>query len=369
MKIKLLFTVLALSLFSMVMQAQMHLQQPCTMAMSNTFFQQKLNQINNTYDARSRFNQARTLVMGNCLSSWQVKQVAMALADDMDKLEFCKTAYPKTTDPENFYDVYDAFAYFSTAFRLHDFVSFQRTVTSNTVTSVITTTNNNDVQFPALPYPDYNQYLGPTGCSLPVSEEVFMGFARELKNSRMNDQAKSDYAKNLVNNNCLSTSQIMKLATLLANDNYKLELLKTGIPRVYDRNNYASAQHVFSTQPFKNEFISTLYGQPNNNQQNTQTPCTVSQTDFDEIKRTVNNTSFASSKVTVCKQAVQAKKCFTVKQIKELIGLFSFDDNKLDIAKFCYDYCTDKSNYYQVNDVFSFTSSKDELTNYIQGRQ
>jgi len=139
---------------------------------------------------------------------------------------------------------------------------------------------------------------------------------------------------------------------------------------VYDRGNYGSGQYILSTQAFKNDFMNALYGQPNStNNQNTPPPCTVSQADFDDIKRSINNASFASSKVTIGKQAIQAKKCFTVKPIKEILGLYSFDENKLDMAKFCYDYCIDKSNYYQVNDVFSFSSSKDALSTYVQSRQ
>jgi hypothetical protein len=338
----------------------------CSTPMSNTFFQQKLNQVNATYDAVSRMNQARALVQNNCLSSWQVKQVAMALYDDSDKLEFCKMAFPKTTDPDNFYDVYDAFAYFSTAFRLHDFV--QNTRNGGPIRNNPPVTQND--MFPVLPYPDYNQYLGPTGCSLPISEEAFMGYVREMKGVRMTDQARFDYAKNIIATQCLSTAQIMKMGTLITLENLRLDLLKAGLPRVYDRGNYGSGQYILSTQAFKNDFMNALYGQPNNtNNQNTPPPCTVSQTDFDDIKRSINNASFASSKVTIGKQAIQAKKCFTVKQIKEILGLFAFDENKLDMAKFCYDYCIDKSNYYQVNDVFSFSSSKDELSTYVQSRQ
>jgi len=341
--------------------------QNCTIAMSNTFFQQKLNQISAAYDADSRYNQARLLAQNNCMSSWQVKQVAMALYDDQDKLEFCKLAYTKVTDPANFYDVYDAFAYFSTAFRLHDFV-----FSSGTTVHPVVTPPGNELGFPVLPYPDYNQYLGATGCPLPVSEDMFISYAREMKNGRINDQAKLDYARNIVNSQCLSTSQIMKLATFITMENMRLDLLKAGIPRVYDRGNYSNAQHVLTVQNFRNDFLNALFGQPNKTNdgaQNTPPPCTVSQPEFDDIKKSVSSTSFASSKVTIAKQAVQAKKCFTVKQIKELLQLFSFDDNKLDMAKFCYDYCIDKSNYYQVNDVFAFSSSKDDLSNFVRTRQ
>lgn len=47
--------------------------------------------------------------------------------------------------------------------------------------------------------------------------------------------------------------------------------------------------------------------------------------------------------------------------------LFSFEDTRLDLAKYAYGYTFDIGNYYQINDAFTFSSSIDELNSYIQG--
>jgi hypothetical protein len=47
---------------------------------------------------------------------------------------------------------------------------------------------------------------------------------------------------------------------------------------------------------------------------------------------------------------------------------FNFEKNKLEVAKFGFDYCTDKNNYYLLNDAFSFASSVDELSSYLEGK-
>jgi hypothetical protein len=57
---------------------------------------------------------------------------------------------------------------------------------------------------------------------------------------------------------------------------------------------------------------------------------------------------------------------FTSVQVKQLLQLFSFENNKLDLAKQAYQNTVDKKNYYIINDVFSFSSSKAELANYIR---
>ena len=57
---------------------------------------------------------------------------------------------------------------------------------------------------------------------------------------------------------------------------------------------------------------------------------------------------------------------FTACQVKQMLQLFSFDNNKLDLAKQAYSKTVDQKNYFMINDVFSFNSSKDELARYIR---
>ena len=45
--------------------------------------------------------------------------------------------------------------------------------------------------------------------------------------------------------------------------------------------------------------------------------------------------------------------------------LFSFEDSRLDFAKFAYGHTYDLGNYYQINSAFTFSSSVDELNDFI----
>lgn len=56
------------------------------------------------------------------------------------------------------------------------------------------------------------------------------------------------------------------------------------------------------------------------------------------------------------------------KQIAEIMNQFSFDANKLEFAKYAYDYCVDKKNYFQVKSSFTFSSNYNELVKYIEGK-
>ena len=56
----------------------------------------------------------------------------------------------------------------------------------------------------------------------------------------------------------------------------------------------------------------------------------------------------------------------TVSQVRQLLLQFSFETNKLELAKQAYAKTVDQKNYFMLNDVFSFSSSKDELARYIR---
>jgi hypothetical protein len=52
-------------------------------------------------------------------------------------------------------------------------------------------------------------------------------------------------------------------------------------------------------------------------------------------------------------------------QVVQICNLFSFEESKLAFAKHAYRYCTDPNNYFKVNNVFSFSTSKEDLSEFI----
>ncbi len=89
--------------------------------------------------------------------------------------------------------------------------------------------------------------------------------------------------------------------------------------------------------------------------------------EFADAKKSIEDKSFEETKATMAKQ-IGRDRCFTVDQVKSVMNVFSFEDTKLDFAKYAYDRTYDISNYYKVNDVFTFDSSIDELNKYVGSR-
>ena len=59
--------------------------------------------------------------------------------------------------------------------------------------------------------------------------------------------------------------------------------------------------------------------------------------------------------------------CLLVSQVKEFCVLFKTEKTKLAFAKFAYKYTIDPKNYFKVNNVFTFATSKEELSNFTSG--
>jgi hypothetical protein len=95
-------------------------------------------------------------------------------------------------------------------------------------------------------------------------------------------------------------------------------------------------------------------------------PYPMSSNDFERAKQSIRSKSFEDSKLTIAKQIVNTN-CLLSAQVKEIMLLFSFEDTRLELAKYCYGYTLDIGNYYKVNDAFTFESSIDELNKYIAG--
>lgn len=92
--------------------------------------------------------------------------------------------------------------------------------------------------------------------------------------------------------------------------------------------------------------------------------------DFNMVKQQISKEFHESSRLISVKTIVD-KNNFTVQQVKEMMMLFSFENNKLEVAKYAYRQTVGNNSYYLVNDALTFSSSRDELARFIreQGRR
>ncbi|HRY33304.1 MAG TPA: DUF4476 domain-containing protein [Bacteroidales bacterium] len=339
-------------------------QSPCTEAMSPQRFRKVFERLRDIPSQNVLWNETNALLFDQCFNSHQVKQIAELFAHDWNKIEFLQSAYKRTTDQENYYEVYDALAKFSSVIRLYHYLQSYQPVSPP---PLHTPEPTRDLHFPPYNYPAYVYYQSSNFCNPPVSDDDFIRQAREVF-LQQNEPSRFFLLNAGLQGNCYTAAQIMKFASLLEQENNRLTFVKNAFTSTADTGNYTALVQLFSHLPYRESLLDFIKKNRVPASPPPPPPCLVSTEEFNLVKETVNKQSFNATKVTVAKQVISAKKCFTAQQIREIMKLFGFEESKLEIAKYAWDFCIDKQNYFSVNDAFTFSSSIEELNKFIQSK-
>lgn len=88
---------------------------------------------------------------------------------------------------------------------------------------------------------------------------------------------------------------------------------------------------------------------------------------FTNALATIKKISFDDTRLSTAKQ-ISKSNCLSTAQIVQICEIFSFEETKLDFAKFAYDRCTDTKNYFNVNNIFTFSSNVESLSTYVSSK-
>jgi len=91
----------------------------------------------------------------------------------------------------------------------------------------------------------------------------------------------------------------------------------------------------------------------------------ISDREFDQVMNSMSKEWFENNKLKSASYIIKTN-FFTADQVKQMMLLFSFENNKLEIAKQAYSKTLDKQNYHCVSEVLNFRSSKEELARFIR---
>ncbi len=99
-------------------------------------------------------------------------------------------------------------------------------------------------------------------------------------------------------------------------------------------------------------------------------PCRnpMGNTDFAEAKKAIKDANFDDTRASVAKEIMMTN-CVSTNQIAEILKMINFEETRLELAKFAYDYCTDKNSYYKLGSSFNFDSSKNELSDFVKSQK
>lgn len=341
--------------------------QDCQNPLSANSFQQFFNGIAAQPSEEKKLLRAQEMLRQSCLTSQQVKNIAVLFTDDRVRLEFCEDAWHKTFDRVNFFDVLESFSSLSNAMRLYDYTrtGIANIPTNNTLPAAI----NQDPVFANISYPSDKNYTGTMGCPGPIlSESAFLALAREM-NGQPSDAEKVNYVKNQ-GGVCLSMAQLMKLASLLKVEEERLNFMGDLFLQVRDQNNYAMARALFNAQINKDQWsgnISNFLAQNGTPAPTVEQPkiLCATEADFKYTMQRINKQTFPTDKMNELKAAAK-KSCYTMAQIRQFCGLFIGQKDKLDIMKMFYPKSIEKDRYHQLADVFTSTYYQLELHKFIK---
>lgn len=92
--------------------------------------------------------------------------------------------------------------------------------------------------------------------------------------------------------------------------------------------------------------------------------CSSALPSVDYIIEGIKVATYSSDQVNFVQKSLE-KACINSDQAYRIVNTFTFDGDKIKIAKFCFDHMTDKQSAHKLLSLFQFSSSKDELKKYF----
>ncbi len=218
--------------------------------------------------------------------------------------------------------------------------------------------------------PVYFNNLPLTGtCSISMPAG-YMAHVRRLMGMAQSDDARYDVVENTCRNNCLSVEQ---LGGLLVYIDYEIEKLKLVKLAYFNLTNPAARKALEKSFRFAssvkelNDFFDTSheYRLKHGNCTSASDSAAVN-----GLSTLLINAGNDSRRYETLKKLYD-QHCYSTQQVKQLLGLFIHDREKLDAARLMYFYCVDKQNYTLLSDIFSYKETQSELSDFIgkQGRK
>lgn len=230
---------------------------------------------------------------------------------------------------------------------------------------------NQNEEKKSLVFPSAVDYKGAKACDNYLGEKQFLAFANAVAQIE-DEQEKVKICMEYSHNYCFTTEQIMKLGVIIKNEAYRFIFFKTAYETVYDRDNFLYVKQLLTEDRFING-INEIYVVPKQDkpnpgkiESNTERACILSDKDFDNIKTSIRSKYSSSEKLNIAKAKTTEAKCISAAQIKEILPLLLMENDKLEFAKYAYNYCSDKQNYSIVRNFFTSQGSRNEMDEFLK---
>lgn len=221
-------------------------------------------------------------------------------------------------------------------------------------------------------------------CRSPaISEMAFLNLKKRISDERYSS-GRAKIALQAIERNCFLATQVAAMVKMISNyTNDQFEVAKNGYLHMYNTedfdiviNEVGSADHRkklrqfavnaggMSPVPLPHPIPETHERPFPRCEQNDCQGFSMNNQKFGQALELLRNTAFDDTRLEQA-ELITKNNCLSVEQIRAIIRLFSFEEAKLEYAKFSYLRSHDKRNFYLVNKEFAFDLSRSEFTEFM----
>ena len=326
--------------------------------MSDANFNTIYRSVNDQWSASAKYSTANSAfsTATNYFNINQVKQIASLITSEASRLDLVKNALDNIITPANYVELYDLFNSQSSRVELDTYL---RNNGYSTVTDPNSNSNNN-------------------GARVVMSDANFHTVYRSV-NDQWSPNAKYSTANSAFSTatNYFNINQVKQIVSLITSEASRLDLVKNALDNIITPANYVELYDLFNSQSSRTEldtylrnngYTNTSTDTNNNNNNNPSTTrAAMSEASFNNIYQTIRSQWLPLGKYSAATDAFSNPSYYyTTYQVKQIIGLLSSEDNRLQLAKNAYDNIVDPSNIAQLYDLFTLQANKDALEAYIR---
>jgi len=280
----------------------------------------------------------------NYFTTSQIGRLIQLVSNENDRFQLAKASYRSVTDPANF-------------IQINELLSTQANKDALVAYVNLYAGNNGTVTTPVNTY------------KTPMATATFNKLIQDVKNEWMPGAKMNLLTSAFANTmNYFSTNQAGQLIQLVSDEDNRLTLAKSAYRNITDPANFAQLYQLFSYQAnrdalaaYVNSYSGTSTGTVSN-----QFKTPMSDANFNIKMNEVKAQWLPFGKLNALTTIfANPDYYFTTSQAKQLIQLVSDEDNRLQLAKSSYRAITDRPNFTQLYDLFSYQASKDALASYV----
>ena len=289
-------------------------------------------------------------------------EIARLMPNDRSKFKLSARVYPNIVDKQNFFNVFNIFERFSFAIKLyHETIAKERVII---VDEEVDPHSHID-------FPDARRYRGRNGinCRRPMSDRNFDSYITNLR-LPYDEKERLRFIKQEVLRTCFSTAQVMKLGLELDLERDKLSFLKFASNRVYDLGHFDAAAQILNHSYYKEELLRFINRDVEQIEEIEiiEEVCVVDADEFRFVQQSLDAESFRDNKRKLAQKLI-SKHCFDMPQLRIIFNKFNFEDDRLKLMIFAYDYAPEPRKMYQFRNLLKFRSNQQKYDRFLIDKQ